>query len=342
MRVIDRIRAAWTALTRSPKRTAITVAGVLGSLIVGIGFSLAVNALRAADVGAAPSASADATVEPSASADPTPTLTPWETATPTSTATPTGMPTPEPTPSPTAVVTPEPTAVPTPQPVPTLPPVTGECDEITVDVDGVIFVNGVRAEDPWGTEYGEQMPMALLRLAANAAGAPGTTVCLQVELPDVVVTGSLAICGEVMAHRLEPLPTPTPNEPGPTMPPGYAVPMISGVTIPDRMLDVNSYPLLDIADVVDAAACLEISASSNDVYVTVSMTICETVRLAEDGTLTVSVGDLEWSFVPEYVFDDAESLPIGQTVMAGLDIRNHKDDVIHLVEMSVWTNSDCP
>jgi hypothetical protein len=326
MRVIDRIRAAWTALTRSPKRTAITVAGVLGSLIVGIGFSLAVNALRAADVGAAPSASADATVEPSASADPTPT----------------GMPTPEPTPSPTAVVTPEPTAVPTPQPVPTLPPVTGECDEITVDVDGVIFVNGVRAEDPWGTEYGEQMPMALLRLAANAAGAPGTTVCLKVELPDVVVTGSLAICGEVMAHRLEPLPTPTPNEPGPTMPPGYAVPMISGVTIPDRMLDVNSYPLLDIADVVDAAACLEISASSNDVYVTVSMTICETVRLAEDGTLTVSVGDLEWSFVPEYVFDDAESLPIGQTVMAGLDIRNHKDDVIHLVEMSVWTNSDCP
>ncbi|HEX7171480.1 MAG TPA: hypothetical protein VF365_02610 [Candidatus Limnocylindria bacterium] len=341
MSVIDRIRAAWSSATRSRGRTAVAAAGAIGALAVGVGFSLAVNALRGEDLGQAAAATTDVTVEASASAaDATPTPEPTATALATPTEpTPTPTPTPTLTPSPTATAVA--TAVPTPQPLSTAPSTAG-CDEITIDDAGIVSVNGVRADDPWEDTYGEQMPMAILRVAARADGASGVTSCLEVDLPGIVVTGNLEICGDVVTQRLEPLPTPAPSEPGPTMPPRYGEPTISGVTISDRMLDVNSYPLLEVADVVDVPVCLEIASDSNDVYLNLSMAICETVLLADDGTLTVTVGGGDWSFTPEYVFDDEELLPIGQTVEAGLIIRNDRDDVIHLIELAVWTTPDCP
>jgi hypothetical protein len=352
MRAIDRVRAGWYAIARSPRRTAVAAATVVGALAVGVGFSLAVNAMRDDGIGQPPSASPVARTEPSRSAEATPALTPWATpqlaatATPGATPTATALPaTPEPTPVATVAATPVATSmatpIPTAHPLATLPPATGDCDEITIDRDGFVFVNGQRVEDPWEETYGEQMPMAVLRLAARATGATGATACLQVELTDVVVSGSLEICGDVVAQRLAPLPTPTPDEPGSTMPPRYGEPTIAGVPISDRMLDVDSYPMLDIADVVDVPVCLAVMAASNDVHLTFSVAICEMMRLAEDGSLTVNVGDQEWSFVPEYIFDDAGALPLGQRVEAGLDVRIFRDDVNHLIELAVWATSDC-
>jgi hypothetical protein len=315
----------------------VAVAGVIGALAVGVGFSLAVNALRGENVGQAPAATTHATSEASASAADA-TSTPELTAT----ALPTTLQaTPTPTSAATPAATPVATAVPTPQPLPTAPPTTA-CDEITITDAGIVSVNGVRADDPMEDTYGEQMPMAILRLAARADGAPGVTGCLEVDLPGIVVSGHLEICGDVVTHRLEPLPTPTPSEPGPTMPPQYGEPTISGVAISDRMLDVNSYPLLEVADVAEVPACLEIASDSNDVYLNLSMTICETVLLAEEGALTVTVGDREWSFTPDYVFDGEELIPIGQAVEAGLMIRNYRDDVVHLIELAIWATPDCP
>lgn len=339
MRIADRLRAAWSSVTRSPRRTAVAVAGVIGALAVGVGFSLAVNAVRDGRVAERPAASADATADPSASVDASRTLSPLATASPS--VTPSATPTATPTPTPTPTATPVPTPAPTPHAVPTVP-ATAACDEITMDASGAVYVNGVAVEDPWEDEYGEQMPMALLRLAARADGAPGATACLEVALPKVDVSGEIAICGDVLTQRLEPMPTPTPQEPEPTMPPQYGEPTISGVTISDRMLDVNSYPLLEVADVADVPACLEITSGSNDVYLTISLAVCATVLLADDGSLTITIGDQSWSFTPESVFDDEQLLPMGAPTDVGLIVRNFRDDVIHLIELAVWTTADCP
>lgn len=345
MRATDHLRAVWTSISASRGRSAAAVVGIVAALAVGVGFSLAVNGVREAGIGRPPigSPSAVATATNLASADATPTLVPLGTLEALATAVPAS---PEPTlavtPPPTPIVTPEPTPIATPRPLPTAPPTTG-CDAITVDIDGVVYVNGERvADDPWEDEYGEQMPWSVMRLAARTAGAAGATACLEVELPAVIVSGSIEICGDVVSQRLEPLPTPTPANPGDPVAPRYGEPTISGVRISDRMLDVNSYPLLDLADVTEVPVCFHVAAASNDVHITFSMAICESMRLAEDGTMTVFVGDDEWSFAPEDVFDDAGALPIGETVSAGLDVRNYRDDVIHLVEMAVWVSPGCP
>jgi hypothetical protein len=191
---------------------------------------------------------------------------------------------------------------------------------VTLDQHGAVLVNGELVEDPWSAEYGEQMPMAVLRLGARAASTSDAEVCLQVDLPSVIVSGDVEICGDVIAD---------------------GQPTISGVEIPDRILDVNSYPLLDIADVEDVPACLHVHADANDVRVTLSLAICPSARLGSDGELTIFVGDQEWTFAPEHVYDDDGALVIGETVDVGLDIRNDKDDVIHLVELSVWVTPDC-
>jgi hypothetical protein len=227
-----------------------------------------------------------------------------------------------------------------PPPTPTAP--AGGCDEVAVDEVGTVYVNGQVVEDPWSDEYGEQMPMAVLRLGGRAATSADAAVCLEVDLPGVIVTGSIEICGEVIADRQAPMETPAPPEPGPTMPPTYGLPTIGGVVISDRMLDVNSYPLLDIADVKNVSACLFVRADANDVYVTVSLTICSWVRLDADGTLTFFEGEQEWSFEPESLYDDAGVLVIGEAVQAGFDIWNHKDDVIHLVEKGGAVRPECP
>jgi hypothetical protein len=146
-------------------------------------------------------------------------------------------------------------------------------------------------------------------------------VCLQTVLPSVVVSGDVEICGDVIAD---------------------GQPTINGVEIPDRMLDVNSYPLLDIADVEDVSACLHVHADANDFGVTLSLAICPSARIGSGGDLTIFAGDEEWTFEPEYVYDDHGALVMGETVDVGLEIRNYKDDVIHLVEMSVWVTPGCP
>lgn len=212
---------------------------------------------------------------------------------------------------------------------------------MTEDEQGTLYVNGDVVEDPWAGEYGEQMPMAVLRLGARAAAASTGTVCLQVELPRVIVSGVIDICGPAVADRMAPLETPAPSEPGPTMPPTYGEPSIDGARIPDRLLDVNSYPLLDIADVENVPACFYVQADANDVYATLSLAVCVAARLDAEGNLTLMVGDLEWTFAPEEVYDDSGALTVGDTVEVGLEIRNHMDDVIHLIEMFVWVSPDC-
>lgn len=326
---MNRIRAAWSTITGSPTRIAAVVGIVIGALVVGAGFSLAVDAIRDEDqVGQPASAMASASEQPS------------EAPTPSSTATAS----PTPTPSPTATPTPSPTvtASHTSSPTPTARP-DGACDVVTVDTSGTVYVNGEEVpENAWEAEYGEQMPMAVLRLAARVGSAPGADACLEVELPSVTVSGVIDICGEVIADRQAPMETPPPPEPAPTMPPTYGLPTIDGVVISDRMLDVNSYPLLDIADVEDVPACLKVDADANDVHVTLSLAICASAQLDADGGLTIVEGGLEWGFEPEYLYDDDAALVVGGTVEVGLDIENHMDDVIHLIEMSVWVTPECP
>ena len=348
MRAIDYLRAAWTSIRASRGRSAAAVGSIVAALAVGVGFSLAVNEVREAGIGRPliSSSSAVATATASASPDATPTLV--SSGTPEALATASAVPTtPEPTvaitPPPTPVATPAPTAIATPRPFPTAPPMTAGCDSITADSDGVVYVNGERVpDDPWEEEYGEQMPMGVMRLAARTAGASGATACLQVDLPAVSVSGSIEICGDVVSERLEPLPTPTPANPGDPLAPRYGEPTISGVRISDRTLSVHSYALLEIADAVDTPACFNVAALSNDVYITLSLAICEPVRLAADGTMIIYVGGDEYSVAPEYVFDEAGALPIGETVDAGLDVRAYHDDVIHLVEMALWASPPCP
>ena len=211
-----------------------------------------------------------------------------------------------------------------------------------MDQQGTVYVNGEAVEYPYSEEYGEQMPMAVLRLGARAAVLSDAEVCLQAELPAVIVSGDIEVCGEVLADRQAPIETPPPAEPGPTMPPTYGPPTIDGVQISDRMLDVNSYPLLDIADVEDVPACLHVHAAANDVWTTLSLAICPSARLGSDGELTIFVDDQEWTFSPEYVYDEQGALVVGETVSAGLDIRNYLDDVTHLIEMGVWVTPGCP
>lgn len=340
-------------MTASPRRIAAVVGTLAGALVVGVGLSLAVDAIRVDPrVAQPPSASplASASARPSteaASLAPLPTATATPTAPPSATASPTlsPSPTPTPTPSPTAIPTVVPTASPSPTPVATPPPAptpdAGGCDVVTVDDHGTIHVNG-QAVDASSEEFGEAMPLAVLRLAARAAASASATVCLDVQLPEVIVTGMVEVCGEVVADRQAPIETPPPAEPGPTMPPTYGLPTIGGVEISDRMLDVNSYPLLDVADVWNAPACLHVQSDANDVRTTLSLAFCPSARLDADGTLTIFIGEEEWSFEPEYVYDEDQVLVIGETVDAGLDIRNYKDDVIHLVEMGVWVTPGCP
>lgn len=193
--------------------------------------------------------------------------------------------------------------------------------------------------NPWESEYGEQMPTAVLRLAARVDRASGADACLQVELPSVRVTGAIEICGDVVADRQAPMATPPPPQPAPTQPPTYGLPTIDGVVISDRMLDINSYPLLDVADVLGVPACMHVRAEANDVYVTLSLAVCASVHLDADGRLTIVHGSLEWGFEPEHL--NGETLVVGRTIEAGLDIRNVMDDVVHLIEMSVWVTPDC-
>jgi hypothetical protein len=336
---VDRIRAAWSTITASPRRIAAVAGIVVGALVVGVGFSLAVDAIRDGEqVGESPSAAASASVRPSEVPSPTATSAATATAivspTPTASASPTLAPTPSPTPTATPSATPTPTPTPKPQ---------GDCDVVTVDASGTLYVNGEEVpDDPSAEEYGEQMPMAVLRLAARAASATGADLCLQVELPSVTVAGFIDICGEVVAERGAPMETPPPPEPAPTQPPTYGLPMIDGVVISDRMLDINSYPLLDLADELDVPACIEVQADANDVVVTVSLEACASARLKADGGLAVIEGELEWNFEPESLADDDEALVVGEAVEVGLDFRNVMDDGIHLIELSVIVQAECP
>ena len=323
---MNRIRTAWSTISASPKRIAATVGVVAGALIVGLGFSLGVDAIRGdQNVGQRPSVAASPTGQPSSAPV---TASPWPTtsavADPTPSATATASASPRPSPSAT-VPAPRPSPPPTPSATPSSTPtpgVGGDCDEVMVDELGAVYVKGELVEDPWSSEYGEQMPMAVLRLGARAAASTlDAEVCLEVELPGVIVTGVVELCGEVIAD---------------------GQPTIAGVEIPDRMLDVNSYPLLDIADVEDVPACLHVQADANDVHVTLSMAICQPARLGSGGELTILAGDRAWTFAPEYVYDDDGALVMGEIVDVGLDIRNYKDDVIHLVEMAVWVTPGCP
>lgn len=214
---------------------------------------------------------------------------------------------------------------------------------MTADGSGTLYVNGEEVpEDPWASEYGEQMPTAVLRLAVRAASATGADLCLEVELPSVTVSGFIDICGEVVAERGAPMETPPPPEPAPTQPPTYGLPMIDGVVISDRMLDINSYPLLDLADELEVPACIEVEADANDVVVTTSLQACASARLETDGVLTVIDGDLEWNFEPESLEDDDDALVAGEAVEVGLDFTNVMDDGIHLIELSVTVEADCP
>ena len=305
---------------------------MIGALVVGVGFSLAVDAIRDDDRIGQP-ASEEATATDQASEVPSPTATAPASAT--ASATPTDSPAPTMSPTATPAATP---ATPAPTARPDDP-----CDVVTVDASGSLFVNGDAVpEDPWEAEYGEQMPTAVLRLAARAASAPGADVCLEVELPSVTVSGAIEICGEVVADRQAPMETPPPPGPAPTMPPTYGLPTVDGVEISDRMLDVNSYPLLDIADVEDVPACISVEADANDVFVTLTLAVCAPARLDANGTLTIAEGGLEWGFEPDYLHDDQDVLAAGTTVEAGLAIRNHLDDVIHLIEMTVRVTPECP
>lgn len=313
------------------------VAGIVaGTLVAGAGFSLAVDGIRGdQQLGPSASVAVSATDQPSAApvrASPIPTAT--ATATATAAATPSAIaaaPTPSPPPTPSV----------TPPPVPT-PSFDGGCDDVTIDQQGTVYVNEEVVEDPWSADHGDQMPMAVLQLGARAAATSDADLCLQVDVPGLTVTGFVEICGEVIAERLAPLQTPAPPAPGPTMPPTYGEPTIDGVQIPDPMLDINSYPLLEIADVEDVPACFHVQADPNDVSVVLSLAICPSARLGLDGDLTIFVGDEDWTFRPEYVYDDHEALVIGETVDAGLDIRNYLDDVRDLVEMGVWVTPGCP
>ena len=213
---------------------------------------------------------------------------------------------------------------------------------MAADASGTLYVNGEEVpEDPWEDEYGEQMPTAVLRLAARA-GSAGADLCLEVELPSVTVTGFIDISGEVVAARGAPMETPPPPEPAPTQPPTYGLPMIDGVVISDPMLDINSYPLVDLADVLEVPACIEVQADANDVVITVSLEVCASARLETDGGLAVLHGELEWNFEPESLEDHDEALAVGEAVEVGLDFRNVMDDGIHLIELGVTVEGDCP
>ena len=334
---MNRIRAAWSTITASPRRIAAVAGIVIGALVVGVGFSLAVDAIRGDDQIGQP-ASAAASASQQSSEVPSPTATATATASATATAEESPTPTPSAPPAPTPSATATPPAAPTPTPTARLD---GPCDVVTVDASGTVYVNGDEVpEDPFEAEYGEQMPTAVLRLAARAASSADADVCLEVELPSVTVTGVIDICGEVVADRQAPMETPPPPEPGPTMPPTYGLPSIDGVVISDRMLDVNSYALLDIADVADVPACISVQADANDVFVTISLAMCASAQLDADGGLTIFEGGLEWGFEPEYLYDD-DALVAGGTVEVGLNIENRLDDVIHLIEMSVWATPEC-
>ena len=223
------------------------------------------------------------------------------------------------------------------------PSVDTRCDDVTEDEHGTLYVNGEAVEeDPWLREFGEQTPRTVLRLGARAAAASDSIACLEVELPEVIVSGFIEICGPATAERMAPFETPPAPNPGPTMPPTYGTSTINGVHLPERIIDSNSVSLLDVADVEDVPVCYYVQADTNDVYVTLSMAVCMSARMDTDGTLTLSVGDLDWPFLPDYVYDDLGALAVGKTVEASLDIRNHLDDVIHLVEMAVWATPGCP
>lgn len=88
----------------------------------------------------------------------------------------------------------DPAPTPMPTTLPTPASAVARCATVTSDANGTVLVDGERVEDPWGSEYGEQMPMAVLRLAARASGVSGATACLEMELPDVIVTGNIEVC----------------------------------------------------------------------------------------------------------------------------------------------------
>ena len=312
---------------------------VIGALVVGVGFSLAVDAIRDDEPVGQPPSAAPATVRPSEVPE---TASPLPSATTTASVSPTDTPTPAPTATVSVTTTPSPSPTVAASPTPTA--AARGCDVVTVDGSGTLYVNGEAVPgDPWEAEYGEQMPTAVLRLAVRASSASGAEVCLDVELPKVTVTGELEICGDVTADRQAPMETPPPPQPAPTQPLSYGLPSIDGVVISDRMLDINSYPLLDIADVEDVPVCLLVEADANDVQVTLSLAICASAQLDAGGVLRIFDGDMEWSFEPADLVDEDDALAVGAPpVEAGLDIRNHLDDVIHLIEMRVRVVAECP
>ena len=130
--MMDRIRAAWERLTASPRRFALAAAVAAVAVTGGIGYAIAVNGVRQAEVGAAPSdfatadpsatATADADERAAASPSPTesPSSTPGSSQMPDATIAPASSSDPTPVPSsapePPAVATPEPTPEPTPFP----------------------------------------------------------------------------------------------------------------------------------------------------------------------------------------------------------------------------------
>jgi hypothetical protein len=213
------------------------------------------------------------------------------------------------------------------------------CDEVTPDADGTVLVNGVAVNPAYRSDHDRySMRVAVLDLAAGASSTGGDQ-CLQVQFaPDFIVSGYVALCGEVISERWMPMETPVPDG---FVAPRDDQPTVNGVVIPDRVLDVNSYPVLHAAAEAGVPACVHVTAASNDVWIDIPVSFCETALLHTDGSLSLLIGEDEVLLFPEEVYDPDAVLMLGRPTDVGLEIHTHMDDVVHWARMWISVVRDC-
>lgn len=214
-----------------------------------------------------------------------------------------------------------------------------DCEEISTDGAGNILVNGTSFTAAQLPDPGFSSTPALLRLAANAAGHPNADVCLDVEATGetITISGHIALCGEVTFEREPPPETPPPATEDPSAPPilGRASTTVDGVAIDDRLLAVDSYAALEVAAAAGVEACFFTTLVRNDAWQHTISTVCTTARLEDDGRLVLSIGGDAYRLSPAEIIDPDAELEIGTDVQAALEIGTLKDDVIHLVTMTI-------
>jgi hypothetical protein len=208
-----------------------------------------------------------------------------------------------------------------------------DCEEVGTDAAGNITVNGTPLTP---AQLSDSLKEALLRLTADAVALANADACLDVEAAGdaIIISGHLALCGDVTFEREAPPETPIPD---PNASPilGPAATTIDGVAISDRLLAVDSYAALEVAAAAGVEACFFATVVRNDAWLHTILTVCTTARLGEDRSLALSIGGNEYRLSPAEIIGRDAELEIGTDFEAALEIVTLEDEVVHLASMTV-------